>query len=391
MRGALVSMLFSAACGGGNSSADPAPDGGSANPRDGGSVPAWMETFDEGPPALSAWFPDPVPADGPYADQGGYFTARGITAPDAFRSSTALGLDGWLTLEAYSRSSTTDLAAVAVGVPDPQNPANRVLRLGSPRHTDAVVLRSTQPLPNSYRISLRIGFADFGDGRPGLNGYQGGETAEPWSAADATRQNGFYWLAILDAVPRPHNNVWIHHHRKVSVDSDNNVPPAFSELWTGSQFASSGERPVTLSSYDGTGQDTALYGKPPVTFAGGAWQPPGQVRAVDAYLPDEWYQVTIERRGQHFSIEVSGRFQFGGSTSYRAELDAIERCLWHYNRSPEELEGSCVENQPLPESGEADAAWPAASAWPDYFMVGDPHANYYRGTLLCDDVRLEPL
>jgi hypothetical protein len=23
--------------------------------------------------------------------------------------------------------------------------------------------------------------------------------------------------------------------------------------------------------------------------------------------------------------------------------------------------------------------WPAGEGWPDYFMFGDPHANYYEG------------
>ena len=29
------------------------------------------------------------------------------------------------------------------------------------------------------------------------------------------------------------------------------------------------------------------------------------------------------------------------------------------------------------------------SAWPDWFMFGDPHTNYYRGQVLYDDVQLE--
>jgi hypothetical protein len=27
--------------------------------------------------------------------------------------------------------------------------------------------------------------------------------------------------------------------------------------------------------------------------------------------------------------------------------------------------------------------------WPDFFMFGDPHSNYYEGEVLYDDVTLE--
>jgi hypothetical protein len=40
-------------------------------------------------------------------------------------------------------------------------------------------MRSSAPLPQRYRVSLRVGYGHFGDGT-GLNGYASGlETAEP--------------------------------------------------------------------------------------------------------------------------------------------------------------------------------------------------------------------
>ena len=32
--------------------------------------------------------------------------------------------------------------------------------------------------------------------------------------------------------------------------------------------------------------------------------------------------------------------------------------------------------------------WPAGSAYPDYFMMGIPHMNFYEGTASIDDVQL---
>ena len=32
--------------------------------------------------------------------------------------------------------------------------------------------------------------------------------------------------------------------------------------------------------------------------------------------------------------------------------------------------------------------WPQGSAYPDYFLFGDPHINYYEGTARFDDLKL---
>ncbi len=154
----------------------------------------------------------------------------------AYRIEAPFGTAGWLSVAAYSRSNTTNFNDLFQVVPDPMNPQNHVLKVSSPLHTDGTVIRSTAPLPKKYRVCLKVGFASFGDGiAGGLNGYLGGETPEPWLTGDATVENGFYWLTILDATPRPHNNIWIHHHRKVTIDSDNNTE-AWTNMWENQQL-----------------------------------------------------------------------------------------------------------------------------------------------------------
>lgn len=44
---------------------------------------------------------------------------------------------------------------------------------------------------------------------------------------------------------------------------------------------------------------------------------------------------------------------------------------------------------PFPEFGEPHPLWPAGSSWPDYFMLGDPHGNFYVGAVYYDDIRLQ--
>lgn len=361
-----------------------AADGG--GPPTSGWVTRYDEDFESLQPLQAEWAPDPVPDDGPFSDAGAWF--QGVALPRAFRASARFGEAGWLTADSYTRSSTTPFSALAAVAADPADASNRVLRIQSVEHTDGTVVRSTEPLPSRYRISLRVGFAKFGDGQGGFNGYDGGESAEPWSAASATSQNGFYWLTILDAQPRPHNNTWIHHHRKVVIDSDNHYP-AWMEIYDGQSFVESGERPVMMFALDGKAEGDELTGKPFLSWSAGAWQPSGKIRAVDSYLPDEWYEVVIERFDSRFTLEVSGRFQYGGETRYRASIDAAAHCVWHFNRTASEAASACVDNGYLPSLGPAYPNWPSHGAWPDWFMFGDPHTNYYEGEVLYDDVRLE--
>jgi hypothetical protein len=314
-----------------------------------------------------------------------------VTPPAAFRATVPFGTGGWLTAEAYTRRPGAALADLAGVVPDPADPSNGVLRIASPEHTDATVIRPSAPLPPRYRVSLRVGFAAFGDGKPGPNGYDGGEKGGPWwPDADATAQNGFYWLTILDALPRPHNNTWIHHHRKVVVDSDNHYP-AWMEIWDGNRFVSSGEHPVMMIALDGSRPGDERTGNPFYAWANGAWQPSGAIRAVDAYLPDTWYAVTIERDGPVYTVSISGRFRFGGERTYTARIDAADRCVWHWPVDTAEAAAAagCVDTGWFPAGGPDDPRWPAGGAWPDWFMFGDPHANYYEGAVHYDDVVLE--
>ncbi|MGE5788273.1 MAG: hypothetical protein ACM3ZE_26995 [Myxococcales bacterium] len=273
-------------------------------------VVLYQETFDNPLPARS-WVSDVRSHADPYDDNGSYFQRRGISAPPAYRAWATFGTQDWLTLDSYSRTEK-DPNLLAQIVSDPAGGSNRVLRVISPEHTDATIVRPTHPLPNRYRVSLRVGFANFGDGKPGLNGYNGGERGEPWLDVDATDQNGFYWLAILDTVPGPHNNIWIHHHRKVVLDTDNNYP-SWMEVFNGSKFVESGEHPLMMFALDGRGKGKPNIGKPFIPYSAGNWQPSGTIRPVDAYLSGEWYQVSIERQGAVFTLQGQGKLAYGGN------------------------------------------------------------------------------
>lgn len=398
---AVLLSLVAFACGGGGDGPPAAEQPAPEQPLPGAPPanvpfapdPGWVVAHEEGFEGAAlptgAFAPDPVPDDGPFSDAGEYFTRQGVAPPDAFRFTGAFGEAGWLTVESYSRRGDARIADHAAVVVDPADPSNRVLRIASPEHTDATVIRPSAALPDRYRVSLRVGFAAFGDGAA-PNGYDGGETAAPWwPATDATTQNGFYWLTILDALPRPHNNTWIHHHRKIVVDSDNHFPP-WMEIWDGSQFTSSGVHPVMVIALDGSRPGDERTGAPFYSFSAGEWQESGRIRAVDRYLPGEWYDVAIERDGGRFTIAVSGRFEHGGETTYAATIDGAARCVFHWPATANEATRATACEDPGSFAGApGHARWPAGAHWPEWFMFGDPHVNFYEGEVLYDDVRLE--
>jgi hypothetical protein len=309
------------------------------------------------------WVKDEYPDDGIHSDNGEFFRKRGIHPPVAYRASAPFGDQGWLTFESYSRSNKTRIADLVSIQADPNGKGGKALRVVSPKHTDATVIRPSKPLPAEYRVCVEVGYADFGNGKAGednLNGYLGLEKSEPWTQYIARRENGFYWLTILDSLPRPHNNVWIHHHRKVVIDSDNNKD-AWTNIWDGKTFRPSGEHPVMMFALSKDGLDHEFVGKPFISLSGGAWQPVGEIRAADAYEDKAWYEACVQHDAAEFRLSArsleGGRFKFGGDTRYEGGIEASRVYQ--------------------------------ADARPEYFMFGDPHNNFYRGTVYYRNIRLE--
>lgn len=336
----------------------------------------FSEDFESLRLAPAAFKPNTLVETDRHADDGAYFQERAaqagkpFEAPFSYRSSTRIGAEGWLQLEGYTQDPKRRAAELFSLQPRPSHPGDHVLRLSSLRHNDGAVLRSAQPLPPQYRVCLQAGFARFGNGRLDVehNGYLGNERAGPWLDMSSVFENGHYWLAILSAEPKPRNNVWIHHHRKVVLDSDNNVYPAedggaWTRIWNGKSFVQSGERPVMIFALD---RDHGDYpkkydrtGQPFLSWAADRWNPEAlvhEIRAADAYLPERWYEVCIQKTVAEYRLSMDGEFKFGGRHKYEAALPR------------------------------AKVFDPSGS--PDYFMTGDPHVNFYRGSMLINDVRL---
>ncbi|MGK3997629.1 hypothetical protein [Sorangium sp. So ce1024] len=371
------------------------------------------ETFDAPFREPAAWTEDVYGDRSPYHvdafdEDGEFFFARGgeafrdgLKRFRSFRKSFTYGEGGWLTVELYGRDSDRD------GVPETGGRFEAVggkARLVSTRHYDGAIVRSTAPLPARYRVEVTVSNIDFGGTTEGrwthggkVNGYDGDEAADPWRFSDAsttplsaTFGNGVYFLCITDyARPAPHNNVFIHHHRKVVMDTDNNFGEGGPWSWVWNPLTGraepDGSRYVSMIWLRGDAFGSPWNGNGFTSYTTGGWKH-GPV-FVDKYLDREAYVFTIERDGEGYAMSAAGRFHHGGRATYAARRGFREPPVtWHYNQRPEEYEPP-AHNETV-DYGRTFDTWPSGSAYPDHFFFGDPHINYYEGTAEFDDVKL---
>jgi len=379
------------------------------------------ETFDA-PFADPPWVEDTYGDASPYHvdafdDDGAFFTERGgatfaanLARFRSFRRSSRYGEGGWLTVELYGRDSDRD------GVPETGGrfvSANGVARLISTRHYDGAIIRSTEPLPARYRVEVTVSGIDFGGARDGqwtrggkINGYDGDEIADPWFFRDrdpnpprAIGANGLYFLCITDYPrPAPHNNIFIHHHRKVVMDTDNNdngleagTPShqTWSKVWNprAHRGETDGSHYVSMIWLDGTRFGHDWWGNDFVSYTPGGWQI-GDAIFADKYLDGERYRFSIERDGERYTMSVTGRFHHGGVTTYRGSRRFRDPPVtWHYNQTAAEY-APADHDEIRRIAGTELHTWPAGSAYPDHFFFGDPHINFYEGTAEFDDLDL---
>jgi len=322
------------------------------------------------------WVEDIAEYDGPYSESGEYYQQNNTIIPKAYRNSIAIGKYDWLTAEIYTRKENPIVLDYIDTVPDPLNSKNQVIKISTPEHTDGVILRSKEPLPKYYKISLKIGFASYGNESP-LNGYSvGDEMATPWRELSSVGHNGFYWLAIFDTKPKPHNNIWSHHHRKFVIDSWNRAGANNS---------------INVIALDGVSETSELFGKKFISYVEQREWDRKQNVPLDYYLNDQWYKVTFTRTESFYEFSISGLFKNAGETTYQGRINYKDECIFHYNQSKEEQDTACVDHRSKEYLGKEFPSWPINSSFPDYFMVGEPHINYYEGSVLVDDITLEIL
>jgi hypothetical protein len=109
-------------------------------------------------------------------------------------------------------------------------------------------------------------------------------------------------------------------------------------------------------------------------------------------MPDRAYSFAIERDATGYTTDMSGVFRHIGQATLRYHRNFVEdgKPIWHYNQTPGEYGGAFNTTLTFtgPYGSYAKEQWPAGSAYPDFFVIGDPHLNYYEGSASIDDLRL---
>jgi hypothetical protein len=149
-------------------------------------------------------------------------------------------------------------------------------------------------------------------------------------------ENGAYLLTITDELPDlPHTNIWWHQHRKVVIDVDNNIwghgmpSPIFMVYF---------DRENRLMAYDGNLNK---------------WQ--GEWTQAVRYEPHKFYRVEIEKTAKEYITRI-----FSEDNKLLKQGRVALSKVWNEDKDHE-----------------------------DYFALGDPHENYYQGSMKIKQMSLQ--
>ena len=200
-------------------------------------------------------------------------------------------------------------------------------RQKSDSYRDSATIRSTQALPETYKISVVVGDIDYG-----LENISG-LPQDPEYTEGPRNENGCYLIAITDTPPTGHHtNTWWHQHRKMVIDIDNNV---WGHGMPNPVFMVYFDRDNKLVSYNGADNE---------------WQK-DWMKAV-TYEPGQWYRVEIEKTKNQYIMSV------------RSDAGKL-------------LKSASVDFKKI---------WNADEQHKDYFVIGDPHENYYQGSMKIKEI-----
>jgi hypothetical protein len=304
-------------------------------------------------------------------------------------------------------------------------------------------LRPTHPLPSHYRIEYKLKTLEFGGKRNGsiaydgrVNGYgsEGCKTQHPWGEGSNSSgwtgdaavpycewqdvregpwgYNGFHFLSIVDfADPAPRNNHFWHYRRKVLMDAFSQHPDRVGS-GTGGRVCNSNTnqyyayRDSTFNTVnmwisglpDWTPGPGGLAGNSQwfmTSCSGGVaeQQLSSAAELQPELMPNEFYTFAIERDVIGYTLEASGNFARVGQKTLRFHRPFIvdNAPIWHFNSAANEYDGRF--NDDLVQHDAYGSTtwpnqWPAGSAYPDYFVIGDLYTNAYEGTASLTDIRL---
>lgn len=438
----LASPLVLMACGDTNEDSETSDSEASEDIYDGWEL-KYEEDFSEDLKVDdAAWVRDdygedsPWYVDGELDDNGEFFHIKGgedfERHLDSFwlmRKRAAFGEDDWLTADLAARdySKTGEVEKPVTFNNVTLSNGEKGAKLDEPDYGGGGLIRSTEPLPPEYRIEYKLKTVDFGGMRDGSFEYdgktngikdEGDKTNFPWKASgdfdgpsdpsnpnfgSVLGENGFYFLAIVDYDdPAPHNNIFIHTHRKVGMDAYN-VNGLWSDSYlitnpdTGDLYKYNSDKSTRngINAFFMNGDEFKDHDMPYNEFLIETEAGSNEGDIISAaeiqpeLMPDEDYTFAVEKDETGYTMEMSGNFLHTGNKTLRYKRDFIEddQPIFHYNNRPDQYDG---EYDHVWDDGEykIDNTWPEGSAYPDYFIIGDPHITHYEGSASMTDIKL---
>jgi hypothetical protein len=201
----------------------------------------------------------------------------------------------------------------------------------SDSYRDSAFIRSTNKLPKTYKISIVAGEIDYN-----LEKIEK-LPQDPEYPEGPQNENGCYLIAITDQKPEGHHtNIWWHQHRKLVIDVDNNT------------WGHGMPNPIFMVYFDRSNRLVAFDGQRDEWLKD--W------RKAVTYDPSGWYTIEIEKTKTHYILSIATQ---RGKILKKAKVKHQE--VWN-------------------EDGFHD----------EYFVTGDPHENYYQGSMKIKSIAFTP-
>ncbi|MCM8794568.1 MAG: hypothetical protein NC819_02030 [Candidatus Omnitrophica bacterium] len=198
----------------------------------------------------------------------------------------------------------------------------------SDSYRDSAIIRSTQALPSTYRVAVEAGEIEYD-----LANIIGLDP-DPDYKEGPQNENGCYLIAITDEPPAAHyTNDWWHRHRKLVIDIDNNV------------WGSGMPNPIFMVYFDAQNKLVSFDGK--TNRWENAWRKGVQ------YEKGAWYRAEVAKTPSLYILSV-----FDGQGRLLKTASVEKEKVWH------------------------------ADSHPDYLVTGDPHENYYQGSMKIRSVEI---
>jgi hypothetical protein len=204
---------------------------------------------------------------------------------------------------------------------------------------NAALIRSTEVLPDEYKIRTKIGYLNYD-----LTNYEQADYDNPaFNDHDGWYENGMYFLTITDdtCIGNQCAELWWHYHRKMVIDVDNHLRASGGQVF----------HPVYMVYMDPT---TNEGGNRLRTWDGVEWdESPWNWNVAYTYAYNTWYYAELEKKDGHITLRL-----------YDENKNILE------NPPPVPLDKVFAMDEP------------------EFFYVGEPHTDDYEGDVRIDEITL---